>query len=181
MGRGRRLLGMAAILCGLVLMILWEWYGKGALLYEEIPVLREDLQKGQVLEASMVDYVRLEWPGDHLTEEEVESYLGKEAVQRIRRETPLYPEDFADPQMVGDSQRGTYTVSLPSSAMENHWGRVQLGDRLFLYRGKERIAMVYVAGIQEETGALDVITDEEGLEAISNALFGGGGLLVARG
>ena len=46
MSRGRRITGLVIIICALTMLVIWEKWAKPALVYDKIPVLKIDLQKG---------------------------------------------------------------------------------------------------------------------------------------
>ena len=92
MSRGRRITGLVIIICALTMLVIWEKWAKPALVYDRIPVLKIDLQKGDELKDSMIAYVESICEEKYISKAEIDKYIGTKAKHFIHKGTPLFSE-----------------------------------------------------------------------------------------
>lgn len=181
MKRGRKIVGICIIICSVFLLFAWEKWGKEKLMYTEIPVMKHNVERGTVIEKKDVEYIHFKCTEPCIRKGKEDQFVGRESVQFIHKGAPLFKEYFSDSQLMADESRGKYLLSIPDSAVDNHWGNVKKGDSLLVYKGDERLMTVVVSAVYPEEKRIEIITDESGVAALSKAIYTGGRLIVARG
>ena len=95
MDRGRRLFGVLLIALSVLLLISWERWGRSRFVYDDVLVLRENVQKGSVITERMLTTMRMEHAGREVLGPADRKWLiGKASSQFVHSRAPLYRPYF---------------------------------------------------------------------------------------
>ena len=182
MARRRKIIGIAVILLAAALIVSWERWGKDALMYEEAPVLKEDARAGTLVDESMITYERFERGGlDFLGRDDVKKLIGMETAQFVHGGTPLFREYFRDPVLSGNLEKGRFRMNIAAGWIESVPADLERGNRVCIYSQDALVTSVYAASGYEEGRGADVIAESRQIEAIGEAVKGGGKLILVKG
>lgn len=160
----------------------WERWGKNALMYEEIPVLKSDAQAGTVIDSSMIEYRRFERGAlDFLSKGDEGSIIGMETSQFVHGQMPLFKEYFRNPRLSGSMEQGRFQINLSDNWIESVPSDLARGNRIHIYSGKSFVTSAYVAKGYEEGKGTDIIAESSQIAAIGEIVDSGGKLILVKG
>ena len=181
MSRGRRITGLVIIICALTMLVIWEKWAKPALVYDKIPVLKIDLQKGDELKDGMISYVESSCGEKYISKAEISKYIGTRAKHFIHKGTPLFSEYLGKPESLVDISRDRLAVVLPKSAIHNYSSQIKREDIVLIYDEADLIIRAKVSSVMDDTHGFEVITSQSEAAKISEAISKGRKLLIVRG
>lgn len=125
-------LGILSILGLSGLMWWWESVGRQSILYEEVLVLKQDVQRGELIKESMLDTVRFEKARliDHPVRDPKE-IVGLEARQYIPKNSQLDVRYFESPELITDKDRLNFKI--PNDWIYSIPNSLRRKDRIALY------------------------------------------------
>lgn len=172
---------MLFIVLALCSMFVWEKWGKSQLLYEEIPVLSINVERGTLIKESMVKFVRLNCSEDCIKKDDYKQVIGREAKGFVHKGVPLFKEYFVSQKKAVDSDKNLFAIALPDKLLVNRFGSSRNNDKAYIFSGKTLLTTCYISNINKDEGTIELIASKEGIEAISGAISEGNHLVIARG
>lgn len=160
MNKGRKIIGITLIILSLVAIFGWEKWGRQMLMYEEILVFNQDIEKNTILTSELlkIELVERKVKGS-LTGNDVSGLLGKETVQSIHKGVPLFEDYFESPEMVVNQANGGYIMSIPATWLKSYPQTLRRGDRAYFYYKGKLITSAIVAyakdGANQEVTSVD--------------------------
>lgn len=168
MSKNKRIIGLVLIVVSVCAMIAWEKWGRQTLMYDEILVINEDTEKGQIITEQMLGTIRVENPiKGSLRAEDYTNILGTETVQFIKRGTPIFDRYFEDPALVAGEDSNEYIMAIPNSWLESYPQTLRRGDKAYFYARGSFITSAVVAFAKDGTNQEVVSKDDDRLAASS--------------
>ena len=178
MRKFKPIIGILLIVVSISGLIVWEKWGKDKLLYDEVLVLRENVEEGTVITESMLTAKKMSIDEDYISFDERKTVLGKETAVFIHKGVPLFSEYFRFPLLSPSVERGDYVLALPQESILSMPESLSRGDRLFLFYKTELLTSVYVSKVELDEG-VEVIVKQNQAMQISKVLSAGGRLVLA--
>jgi len=175
--RRKRILGLLLVCISLSGMVCWENWGKDRFLYDEVLVLRENVEKGVVITADMVDVKFMEKDEACFSFSEKDKIIGMQAAAFIHKGVPLFAEYFQEPGLTPDETKNLYGMSLPEEWIASRPEALSRGDKVFLFFGRRMVTEVNVAEVTKD-GAVEIIVGKEQAAAICQITAEGGRLAL---
>lgn len=125
-------LGIILIIIAVGSIFYWEVYGRENLLYENIVVLTEDVNKNKVITKDMIAYEKRE--GSHLVKGVIldgNKIIGKASTGYIPKGVQLVDEYFEDHNLVLDNNE--YIFQIPTEWVKAFPNSLRRGDKVFFY------------------------------------------------
>ena len=163
--------GLTIIVLAMVLIAVWEFWGREALAYDKVLALREDAAENKVIEAEDFVVIKMENAPDWaLRADAAESLTGMKTAQYVAGRTPLRKEYFAPSLFYigADSERAI--MALPLDWLLSCPQTVRRGDAVGIYGGDGTIMEAVVIHAKNSGGQEVVSADAErlnGTEAVS--------------
>lgn len=177
----RKALGIVFIVLAIISMVVWEKWGKSQLLYDEIPVLSINVERGTVIKDSMIKFVRLNCSEECIKKQGYKDIVGKEANSFIHKGVPLFKEYFVSRERAVNSEKNLFAIAIPEKLIINKWGNSKNNDKAYIFSGNKEITKCSISNIDSEAGIIELISSKEGIKAISGAIAEGNHLVIARG
>lgn len=125
-------IGIVIILAAILLIFVWETYGREALTYQDVLVLKEDVEAHTVISKDMLGYLSLD--ADTILWEPIldpQQVIGKETITAIPKATMLSDSWFAETNLaVGE---GEFIFAIPETWIYNFPQTLRRGDTLYFY------------------------------------------------
>lgn len=172
----KRVMGIFLILLSMMGLMVWERWGKNALLYDDVLVLRDNIEKGTIVTEKMLTAKKLNIDEDYLAYDQREEIIGLQAAGFVHEGVPLFAAYFQEPNLSPDETRGTYVLALPQECILTKPETLSRGDKVFFFFGKHFVTAADVA-MAEEKG-VEVIVSKSQAEAISEILNQGEKLVL---
>lgn len=177
MARGKRILGLLLICISLLGLIGWENWGKDYFLYDEVLVLRENVEKGTLITDNMVDVKVMEKDEPCFVFSDKEKVIGMQAAAFIHKGVPLFAEYFQEPGLAPDERKKLYGMCLPTEWIASKPEALSRGDRVFLFFGKKMITSAEVSAIGKE-GSVEIVVEKQQAAEICQVTEAGGRLAL---
>ena len=177
MDRSKRVIGLFLIIISLIGLAAWEKWGKNEFFYDDAVVLRDDVERGTVITASMVTARKMNLDEDYLTYEEKEKIIGKQASGFVRRGVPLFEEYFVESNLSPDQRTGSFALALPEEWILAKPETLSRGDKVFFFYGKSCVTSAYVSLVSKE-GTVEVIVTREQAADLSSIVAAGGKFML---
>lgn len=177
MARGKRILGLLLVCISVLGIIGWENWGKERFLYDEVLVLRENVEQGTLITKEMVDVKKMENDESCFAFSERDAVIGMQAAAFIHKGVPLFAEYFQEPGLAPDRTKNLYGMCLPPEWIASRPETLSRGDKVFLFFGKKLITEADVASIGKE-GCVEIIVGKEQAAAICQVTERGGRLAL---
>ena len=177
METSKRVMGMFLIVLSLLGLMVWEKWGKNEFLYDDVLVLRDNIQQGTIINESMLTARQMNIDEDYLTYEERKEIIGKQAVAFVHQGVPLFEEYFTEPNLSPDESRGAYVLALPQDWILSKPETLSKGDKVFFFYGKRLVTAAFVAEPNVES-SVEVIVDQKQAAALSEIANEGGKLVL---
>jgi hypothetical protein len=126
------LMGFILIIAAIGSIFYWEMYGRESLLYKEIVVLSEDVNKNQVITKDMIEVQKRE--ETTLIKEvilDANEIIGKAANNYIPKGVQLVDKYFEVPDLVLDKDE--YIFQIPLEWIKAFPDSLRRGDRIYFY------------------------------------------------
>lgn len=173
METSKRVIGVFLIVISLAGLVVWEKWGKDEFFYDDVLVLRDSVERGTVITASMLTARKMNIDEDYLTYEEREQIIGRQADAFVHEGVPLFVEYFVDPSLSPDERKDKYALALPQEWIVARPETLSRGDKVFFFYGKTCVTAAYVSLVSKD-GAVEVIVSREQAADISGILEEGG-------
>lgn len=128
----RGFMGLLLIVLSVGLIFYWEVYGRERILYDDIVVLTEEVSKRDVIEETMLTYVKRE--GSIIIEGAIldpHKIIGKAATCYIPKGTQLVDKYFEDMSLV--LGEGQYIFRIPNGWLQAYPGSLRRGDTVYFH------------------------------------------------
>lgn len=181
MNRGRKLLGFIILAAAVILAWCWNNWGKAAFFSDKVPVVTQDVYRGDILTEEMIDYEYAKLNADYISSGQIEKYIGKELVQFVNEGTPFFKEYFAEEGTAPDIRKDRVYISLSGDDASNSTITLKRGDRALLCYSKSVVLETTVVSSDDKSGDFAVMTDREGALKISEMIASGRKFLIVRG
>jgi len=175
--RRKRILGLLLVCISVSGMIGWENWGKDRFLYDQVLVLRKNVEKGVLITEDMVDVKSMEQDEACFSFSEKDKVIGMQAAAFIHKGVPLFTEYFQEPGLAPDETKDLYGMSLPEEWIASRPEALSKGDKVFLFFGKEMITGADVANVTKE-GAVEIIVKKTQASDICQVTESGGRLAL---
>ncbi len=162
----RKRAGLVIIILTLICTGLWELWGREAIAYDSILVLKEDAAAGIIIEKEDMTTAKVEnAPDGALTPKDIESLAGMRTAQYVAGRAPLMKEYFAPSLFYTgeDSQRAV--LALPMDWLLSCPQTVRRGDTVTLCDGDMKVMDATVIHAKDSDGLEVISPDTERLEA----------------
>lgn len=178
----RRIIGIGVILLTAALVFGWEKWGKDALMYEEIPVLRNNVEAGTVISEDDLEYIRYNREGlDFIEKKDAEKLFGMETAHFVHGGVPLFKEYFRNPRLSGNMEKGRFQLRLSSDWIDSVSEDVKRGSAVNIYTGGSYVTAAYAASGWEDGRGVDIIAGEGQIKDIGEIVASGGKLILVKG
>ena len=177
MNRSKQVIGIVLIVISILGLIAWEKWGKDQFLYDDVLVLRDNVEPGTVITASMMTTKKMNVTEDFLAVEEKENLIGMETAAFVHKGVPLFAEYFQEPKLSPSEQRGDYALALSQDWILSKPETLSRGDRVFFFCGEEVLTSAYVSAIGTE-GLIEVIVNAQQAAKISKVVSEGKKLVL---
>lgn len=181
MSSGKRISGIVIIICALIMLLIWEKWAKPKFLYEQIPVINSNMEKGEKLDESKISYIELKCDENHIDKNEIAGYMGKRAKHFIHKGAPLFSEYFGADNELIDIAKGRLAVTLPKSALHSYSKEIRKGDTILVFDGLQIVLKSEVYSTMDDTHGFEIITGINEAAKLSEAISKGRKLLIVRG
>ena len=175
--RGKRIFGLLLICISVFAIIGWEHWGKDRFLYDEVLVLRENVEKGTIITKDMVDVKMAEEDEPCLEFSEKEKIIGMQAAGFIHKGVPLFAAYFQEPGLAPDETKNLYGMCLPSGWIASKPAALSRGDKVFLFFGNRLLTEADVVEVGKD-GSVEIIVGKEQAAAICQVTETGGHLVL---
>ena len=134
--KNKKLMGIIFLLLAVAFFIFWEFVGRSELLHENIVILKEDVPKGAIITAEMLDVIKVD-VNNHIENsiDEEKSIIGLEAKHYIPAKIQLVQEFFDLPELVLDDDEKI--MKLPNSWIHSYPETLRRKDEIYFYAVKE--------------------------------------------
>ncbi len=160
------------IVISLVAMGAWEFWGREALSYEEILVLKEPLEANTVLKEDHFALKRTESPSkDALSLKDKDYLIGMETSQFVAENTELRKEYFVETQyhVGGDTGKGMMAVSM--DWLLSYPQTLMRGDEIGIYDGSTKIGECVVAHVRDSSNNEVVFSQGDRFTSSGTAIY----------
>ncbi|WP_173328179.1 hypothetical protein [Eubacterium pyruvativorans] len=181
MDRGRRLFGVLLIALSVLLLISWERWGRSRFVYDDVLVLRENVQKGSVITERMLTTMRMEHAGREVLGPADRKWLiGKASSQFVHSRAPLYRPYFEKNEYITGRNLDRYTLKIPENWVESSPFSLRRGDRAIFWSGGTRITSAPVAATDEQGKTFEVVVSREQTARLGRLAETGGKFVISR-
>lgn len=178
MERGKRVIGVLLIMVSIGALVAWEKWGKNRFLYDEILVLNQNVEKGTVITADMLEKKHMDVSErDCIGAEELQAVMNREAAFFVHKNTPLFHEYFQQEGLTADESLGRYILTVPSGWLAVLPRGLSKRDRVYFYCSGKLVTSALTSGVDLENGSVDVVVSDSQAEELS-VLAGEGEKLV---
>ena len=134
--KNKKLLGIFFLLLAVAFFVFWEFVGRSELLNERVVVLKEDVHKGTLITADMLNVIKID-VSNHIENSIYDSdvIVGLEAKHYIPAKTQLVKEFFDSPELVLDDDEKI--MKLPNEWIHSYPETLRRKDKVYLYAIKE--------------------------------------------
>lgn len=158
----RRFAGLIIISVALTSMIIWEFWGRENLSYEEVLVLKENIAANTVIKEKDLTVKKMENPSSSaLSAEDLQWIVGKETVQYIAKGAELHKEFFCESRYAIGKEKGKYVLCVPEDWMLSFPKSIRRGDEVSFFNGKVKILDAVVVHSFDASGREVVSIDHE--------------------
>lgn len=167
--RRKKIFGLALIILSLTGMLIWEAKGRDIFTMEEILVLKENIDKNQIITDEMIVATKArEVSKDAIRPKDKNKILGLESVQFVHKATPIFLEYFEKTELIADSESNKYIMAIPNKWLLSYPQSLRRGDTAFFYVDGNRVASAIVVYAKDGTNKEVVSSDSTRLEGSSN-------------
>lgn len=129
----RGIIGILFIVAALSAMFAWEAWGRQKIIYDEILIVKDDIERNTVLKRDMIEIKKVSYkPKNCLKPKDIHKIAGMETVQHIPKECPLFPTFFQSKGMVPG--RDQYILSIPNEWLLSFPQTLRRGDTAYFYK-----------------------------------------------
>lgn len=179
MERGKRVIGVLLILVSIGALVTWEKWGKNRFLYDEVLVLNQNVEKGTVITAEMLEKKHMDVSEkDCVGAEELQAVIGREAAFFVHKNTPLFREYFQTEGLTADESRGRYILTIPSSWLAVLPRALSKGDRAYFYCSGREVTSALTSAVDLENGSVDVVVSSRQAAELSALAQSGEKLVI---
>lgn len=164
-GLKKRTIGIVLVILSMILVILWEIWGRTHLAYEEIIIAKQDIHSGTIITGEMLSALKEPKPSSGMSPEEANRIIGKEAIQNIPKGLEIREEFFSEPEFVKGN--GKEITDIPLEWLATYPSTIMRGDRASVYNGKRRIADVVILHVKDGSNKEVEYLDFDRIEATS--------------
>lgn len=175
--RRKQFWGILLICVSILGMTIWEHWGKERFLYDEILVLKENVQKGTIITEKMLGSKTMDLDEPCLKASEKEKILGLQTAVFVHKGVPLFSDYFGEPDLMPDESKNRYGMCLPTEWIASRPTTLSKGDKVFLFCGKELVTQADVSQVTKD-GAVEIIVGKEQAAAICQVTADGGHLAL---
>jgi sulfur transfer complex TusBCD TusB component (DsrH family) len=130
----KKIIGFTIIAITMMTIVVWEFWGRENLSYQNVLVLKEDLQANTIIDESCLKVVKCESPGaSSLRPKDAQSIVGLATAQYVAAGTELRFEYFSEAELTygGSTDRGV--MALPTDWLLSCTQNLRRGDKVILY------------------------------------------------
>lgn len=179
MERGRRVFGIIMICVSLLALFSWEKFGRAHFYYDDILILRSDVQRGKKITSDMLKTVKTDRvQKDMLKPADRKKLCGKCAVQFVHRGAPLYREYFCEEELLTGKKYGTYRICIPERWILSCPDDLQRGDKIHVISRGERIADARVLSRSADSQSVQAVVKRSQAGRIERAAAENHGLVI---
>ena len=146
-------------------------------MYEEVLVFRENVEKGTIIEASMLATKKINIDEDYIAPDKKNEIVGMQADGFIQKGVPVFSEYFQNPNLTPDEQAGRYGFALSAEWIASKPETLSRGDKVFLFFGKKLVTEADVVEVSKD-GSVEIIVGKEEAAAICQVTESGGHLAL---
>lgn len=180
MYRWRKVLGVAVIICSICLIFTWERYGKEKVLYKQIAVLKENVNRGEIIRKDMIKFLSISLREPCITKSDSNKLIGKMARHYIHKGTPLFDEYFEDEADALDYEKGKMIMSIPDNLIANRMANFERGDTLSWFIRGESLGSCRVYNFYKKEKRIEILAREDVIKKLSVAIYQGGRLVAVK-
>lgn len=177
MERSKRVIGLFLIIVSLIGLAAWEKWGKNEFYYDDALVLRDNVERGTVITASMLTAKKMNLDEDYLTYEEKNRIIGRQTSGFLRHGVPLFEEYFVEPNLSPDENKGAFALALPEEWVISKPETLSRGDKVFFFYGETCVTSAYVSLVGKE-GVVEVIVSHDQVAELSGIAAAGGKFML---
>ena len=179
MDRGKKLIGILLILISISALFAWEKWGKQQLIYEDVLVFRENVEKGTIIREHMLTSVKMDlretgW----ITPKQKGTVVGKETTCFIHKGMPLFSQYFSETELAVSSDNGRYVLSVPQEWIDSIPSTLTKGNRAYFYCEGRFVTAAAVASFSAESESVEVIVTGRQAERLSALAAEGRSLVI---
>jgi len=168
MDRSRQVVSFILIVVSILGLFSWEKWGRDRFLYDDVPVLRQDVDPGTPITESMLTTAKMEnVPADALSESDLSDIIGTEAGQYIHRGVPLFAAYFSESGLTADAGLDRYVMTIPEGWIASMPSSISRGDHAVLYLDDEKVAEVPVRQYDTDGNSLEVMVTRKEAKKLS--------------
>ncbi len=148
----KRIAGFALIAISLILMGVWEFWGRETISYETILVLKNPLPAHTLVTAEDFRLKKVESPSKGaLREEHLEQLLGMETSQYVAENSELRAEYFNQSKYAAGNELGKGTMAVPIDWLVSLPQTLMRGDAVAVYSKDVKIGDVVVTHVRDSS------------------------------
>ena len=156
----RKLIGILLIGASLLGIYGWETWGKEKFFYDDVLVLRQNLERGTVIEENMLTVKKMNVDETYIPYEEREEIIGLQASGFLHKGIPLFKENFQEGNLTPDESKDRYGLCIPAEWIASKPGQLARGDKVLLFCGERLVTEAMISHIDRD-GAIEVIVTKK--------------------
>lgn len=157
--RGKRMIGLFLLVISILGLSVWEQWGKEQLKYDHVLVLKENVEKGTVITASMLESKKMDVGEACILPDDTEQVVGRQAAAFIHKGVPLFYEYFQQGNLSPDEKQGRYVLAIPEEWILSRPQTLSRGDKVFFFCEGTYVTAAFVSAI-DGNGVIEVIVDK---------------------
>lgn len=178
MNGSKKFIGVFLIFISIILLFVWEKWGKEQLSVDSILTLQENLPRGTIIEENMLTATKVDTrQGDCLKPDDMKKIIGKETVCFVHKGVPLFNEYFLKESLSPSKEGGESILSLSTHWIDSVPETLKKGDDIYLYGRNRKIASSKVTHIGDEKN-IEIIADEKAIQEVTDWVSQGNRIVV---
>ena len=155
--RNRRVIGLTIIVMSVLALIVWEKWGRVHFVYQDTLVLKENVERGTLVEESMLKVIKTgDAAKDSLGPEDAKWLVGKESGQFVHKNTQLFREYFRDRGLAVSEKMDRYMLKIAEAWIESAPQSLKTGDLAVFYANGKEITRARVSEISADNKSFEV-------------------------
>lgn len=127
------IIGIVIIAVAIFSMFGWEVYGRKMITYDNIVVLKNNIEKSEIITKNMLTTRRIDGKViGALTEKDIDKIIGMQAKQFIHKQVQLFPSYFSEKGLVPNENQ--YVFAIPNDWIKSFPQSLRRGDTAYFYK-----------------------------------------------
>lgn len=173
------MIGILLILVSIAALYTWERWGKNRLLYDDVLVFSQNVEKGTVITEEMVSTAKMDVSEeDQLKSADKDRIIGREAAFFVHKGAPLFKEYFMEEGLTANQAQDRYVLSIPADWQLSAPKTISRGDRAYFYLNGKFLTSALISFVEEDGKSFEVVVSSRQAEALSKIASRGDEMVV---